>query len=86
MSYIVNLTGNRTSKDGSIMGKVHDFKEEMALHEQSELNVYRKHPQLTACDRRVTVYNRHTQQKVQAIMFGSNSYLGASNSEGHRSN
>ena len=76
MSYIVNLTGNRTSKDGSIMGKVHDFKEEMALHEQSELNVYRKHPQLT-CDRRVTVYNRHTQQKVQAIMFGSNSYLGA---------
>ena len=26
------------------MGKVHDFKEEMALHEQSELNVYRKHP------------------------------------------
>lgn len=77
MSYIVNLTGNRTSKDGSIMGKVHDFKEEMALHEQSELNVYRKHPQLTACDRHVTVYNRHTQQKVQAIMFGSNSYLGA---------
>lgn len=77
MSYIVNLTGNRTSKDGSIMGKVHDFKEEMALHEQSELNVYRKHPKLTACDRRVTVYNRHTQQKVQAIMFGSNSYLGA---------
>ena len=32
---------------------------------------------MTACDRRVTVYNRHTQQKVQAIMFGSNSYLGA---------
>lgn len=59
------------------MGKVHDFKEEMALHEQSELNVYKKHPQLTACDRDVTVYNRHTQQKVRAIMFGSNSYLGA---------
>ena len=77
MSYIVNLTGNRTSKDGSIMGKVHDFKEEMALHEQSELNVYRKHPQLTACDRRVTDYNSNTQKKVQAIMFGSNSYLGA---------
>lgn len=77
MNYKVNLTGNRTSKDGSIMGKVHDFKEEMALHEQSELNVYKKHPQLTACDRDVTVYNRHTQQKVRAIMFGSNSYLGA---------
>lgn len=77
MNYKVNLTGNRTSKDGSIMGKVHNFKEEMALHEQSELNVYKKHPQLTACDRDVTVYNRHTKQKVRAIMFGSNSYLGA---------
>lgn len=77
MNYVVNLTGNRTSKDGSIMGKVLDFKEELALHEQSELNVYKKHPQLTACDREATVYNRHTQQKVKAIMFGSNSYLGA---------
>lgn len=77
MNYVVNLTGNRTSKDGSIMGKVLDFKEELALHEQSELNVYKKHPQLTACDREATVYNRHTQQRVQAIMFGSNSYLGA---------
>lgn len=77
MNYIVNLTGNRTSKDGSIMGKVLDFKEEIALHEQSELNVYKKHPQLTACDRNVTVHNRHTQQEVEAIMFGSNSYLGA---------
>lgn len=77
MEYVISLTGNRTSKDGSIMGKVLDFKEEMALHEQSELNVYKKHPQMTACDREVTVYNRHTQQNVSAIMFGSNSYLGA---------
>lgn len=77
MNYVVDLTGNRTSKDGSIMGKVLDFKEELALHEQSELNVYKKHPQLTACDRETTVYNRHTQQRVKAIMFGSNSYLGA---------
>ena len=76
-NYVVNLTGNRTSKDGSIMGKVLDFKDEMTLHEQSGLNVYKKHPQLTACDREVTVYNRHTQEKVQAVMFGSNSYLGA---------
>lgn len=77
MNYVVNLTGNRTSKDGSIMGKVLDFKEELALHEQCELNVYKKHPQLTACDRETTVYNRHTQQNMIAIMFGSNSYLGA---------
>lgn len=77
MNYVVNLTGNRTSNDGSIMGKVYDFKNEMFQHEQSGLNVYKKHPQLSACDREVCVYNRHTKQKMQAIMFGSNSYLGA---------
>lgn len=77
MNYVANLTGNRTSKDGSIMGKVFDFQEEMVQHEQSGLNVYKKHPQMSACDREVCVYNRHTKQKVQAVMFGSNSYLGA---------
>lgn len=77
MNYVANLTGNRTSKDGSIMGKVFDFQEEMNQHEESELNVYKKHPQLSACDREVFVYNRHTKQKVKALMFGSNSYLGA---------
>lgn len=77
MHYTVNLIGNRTSKDSSIMGKVFDFKKEMAQHELSELNVYKKHPQLTACDREVDVYNRHTQRKVTLTMFGSNSYLGA---------
>lgn len=77
MNYVTNLTGNRTSKDGSIMGKVFDFQKEMVQHEQCELNVYKKHPQLSACDREVYVYNRHTKQKMQAVMFGSNSYLGA---------
>ncbi|MCM0347403.1 aminotransferase class I/II-fold pyridoxal phosphate-dependent enzyme [Bacteroides fragilis] len=77
MNYVANLTGNRTSNDGSIMEKVYDFKKEMFQHEQSGLNVYKKHPQLSACDREVCVYNRHTKQKTQSIMFGSNSYLGA---------
>lgn len=77
MDYVINLTGNRTSKDNSILGKVFDFKEEMALHEQCELNVYKKHPQLSACDREVNVFNRHSQKVVKEIMFGSNSYLGA---------
>ena len=49
MRYVINITKNKTSKDGSILGKVLDFKNEMTLHEQSELNVYKKHPQLTAC-------------------------------------
>lgn len=77
MNYIANLTGNRISKDGSIMQKVFDFQKEMVQHDQNELNVYKKHPQLSACDREICVYNRYTKQKVQAIMFGSNSYLGA---------
>lgn len=77
MNYTANLTGNRTSKDDSIMGKVIDFQSEMVQHEQSELNVYKKHPQLSACDREVFVYNRHNKQKVKVLMFGSNSYLGA---------
>lgn len=77
MNYVVNLTGNRISKDSSIMGKVFDFQKEMVQHEQSGLNVYKKHPQMSACDREVYVYNRHIKQQVQAKMFGSNSYLGA---------
>lgn len=77
MNYSVNLTGNRISKDGSIIGKVYDFQNEMFQHEQSELNVYKKNPQLTACDREVRIYNRHTQEEITAVMFGSNSYLGA---------
>lgn len=77
MRYTVNLTLNRTSKDGSIMGKIIDFQEEMLKHEQDQLNVYKKHPQLSACDREVIVYNRHIKKSIKAIMFGSNSYLGA---------
>lgn len=77
MNYVANLTGNRISKDASIMGKVYDFQNEMIQHEESGLNVYKKHPQLSACDREVCVFNRHTKKNVNAIMFGSNSYLGA---------
>lgn len=38
MKYTVNLTGNKASKDGSILGKVCDFKYEMEQHEKEELN------------------------------------------------
>ncbi|MDR2914095.1 MAG: pyridoxal phosphate-dependent aminotransferase family protein [Tannerella sp.] len=79
MNYTITLTANKLSKNGSIMGKVKDFKREMEQHEKGALNVYKKNPQMSACDRVVTVYNRHTKQNVEAIMFGSNSYLGASN-------
>ena len=41
MRYVINITKNKTSKDGSILGKGLDFKNEMTLHQQSELNVYK---------------------------------------------
>lgn len=50
MKYVVNLTGNRNSMDGSILGKVEDFKVEMNQHEKEELNNYKKHPHMSACD------------------------------------
>ncbi len=77
MKYTVDMTANKTSKDGSILGKVLDFQEELKLHEEAGLNNYKKHPHITACDRECIVYNRHTKTNVKVIVFGSNSYLGA---------
>ena len=79
MSYIVDLTKNRNSKDCSIMGKVLDFKVELEQHEADGLNVYKKNPLVSACDRTVVFYDRHTDKDIDAIMFGSNSYLGVTN-------
>ena len=70
MKYTVNLTGNKASKDGSILGKVCDFKYEMEQHEKEELNNYKKHPHMSACDRTSIVHNRHTNRDVETIMFG----------------
>lgn len=77
MGYTVNLTGNKNSKDGSILGKINDFRQEMALHESEGLNNYKKHPHLSACARTSIVHNRHTGKDIETVMFGSNSYLGA---------
>ncbi|WP_353307563.1 aminotransferase class I/II-fold pyridoxal phosphate-dependent enzyme [Porphyromonas gingivalis] len=56
-----------------------DFKQEMQSHEDANLNVYKKHPTVTACDRKVVIYNRFSKKEEIKISFGSNSYLGASN-------
>lgn len=71
------MTVNKTSKDGSILGKVSDFQEELRQHEEAGLNNYKKHPHVSACDRESLVYNRHTGKTEKVIIFGSNSYLGA---------
>ena len=76
MNYTINLTGNKKSSDGSILAKVYDFSSEMSQHEKNHLNVYKKNPQLSSCDREVTYFDRHTQKEQLLLMFGSNSYLG----------
>lgn len=78
--YTISLTANRKSKDGSIMGKISDFREEMIKHEISSYNIYKKNPFITACDRQVKYFDRHELKEKVAIMFGSNSYLGLCNS------
>ncbi len=55
MRYTVNMTVNKTGKDGSILGKVADFQEELRLHEAAGLNNLKKHPHLSACDRECMV-------------------------------
>lgn len=77
MKYVINMTVNKTSKDGSILGKVSDFQEELRQHEEAGLNNYKKHPHVSACDRESLVYNRYTGKTEKVIIFGSNSYLGA---------
>lgn len=77
MKYVINMTVNKTSKDGSILGKVSDFQEELRQHEEAGLNNYKKHPHVSACDRESLVNNRHTGKTEKVIIFGSNSYLGA---------
>ena len=77
MKYAINMTVNKMSRDGSILGKVSDFQEELKLHEEAGLNNYKKHPHVSACDRVSRVYNRHTGKTEEVIIFGSNSYLGA---------
>lgn len=79
MKYTADLTKNRKSSDGSILGKVQDFHKELQLHEDAGLNVYLKPELTTPCDRIVKVRNRYTGQEETKLMFGSNSYLGASN-------
>lgn len=77
MKYVVNMTSNKNSRDGSILGKVADFQEELKQHEEAGLNNYKKHPHVSACDRESLVYNRHTDKIEKLVIFGSNSYLGA---------
>jgi len=81
-AYKVDSLVNRKSADNSILGKVRDYHEAIIKkHEELGLNVFKKSPVLSACDREVTLLERHTKEKLKLLMFGSNSYIGAINNE-----
>ncbi len=80
-TYKADFLANKKSEDDSILGKVHDFHESIKQHEELGLNIFKKSPIVSACDREVTLFERHTQKNQQILMFGSNSYLGAINNE-----
>ena len=69
----------KTSADGSIMAKVNAFLEQFKTHETKGFNVYARSPMVSACDREVEVLDRHTGNVKKVLMFGSNSYLNATN-------
>lgn len=76
-TYKIDLQLNKKSGNGSILGKVHDFQEQLKEHERRELNILKKSPLSSACDRVVKICNRYSDKDTNAIMFGSNNYLGA---------
>ena len=74
--YKADLTANRKSDDNSILGKVHDYHVSILEHERRNLNLLIKSPMVSSNARKVTVYERHSKKNVEALMFGSNNYLG----------
>lgn len=79
--YKVDLSINKSSRDNSIMGKIHDFRKNMDKHEALGLNLLKKSPLFSSCDRQVTIFDRHTKKMKEALMFGSNNYLNATTCE-----
>ena len=83
--YKVDLQSNRINSDKnncSILDKVLDYKIKVDVHETLGLNLIRKSPTVSICDREVLVHERHSNNTLKALMFGSNNYLGAIANEG----
>lgn len=76
-SYKIDLQENKKSKDGSILGKVNDFQSQLKEHENQRLNILKKSPLSSSCDRIIRLRDRfNNNAEIKALMFGSNSYLG----------
>lgn len=77
-NFKIDLQANKSSADGTIMAKVNAFSDHFNQHEQLGYNFYRKPASLTMCDRKVDIEDRFNGGTRSMLMFGSNSYLGAS--------
>lgn len=76
-NYKIDLYNNKQSSDGTILKKVYEFQKQLEEHESLQLNILTKSPTISACDRIVRVLDRYSQKEIEALMFGSNNYLGA---------
>lgn len=80
--YKIDLQTNRSSTDGSIMGKIIDFQESIITHEKLGLNLLKKSPLCSACTRKVIISDRHNNNiSIEALMFGSNNYIAATSNK-----
>lgn len=75
----IDYSACKTSPDHSIMAKVENFHNHFQVHESNGLNIYARSPMISACDREVEILDRHSGAKRKMLMFGSNSYLNATN-------
>lgn len=77
--YKIDYSECKNSPDGSIMEKVTNFQKQLQIHEENSLHIYVKSPMLSGCGREVKVIDRITNKVKKMLMFGSNSYLDATN-------
>ncbi len=77
MEYKIDIQTNKRSQDGTILGKINDFQEQLIVHEREGINILKKSPLTSASDSKVTYYDRFEKKEKTALMFGSNNYLGA---------
>lgn len=77
MVYKIDIQSNRKSQDGTILGKISDFHEQLIVHEREKVNILKKSPLTSVSDTEVTYYDRFEKKEKTALMFASNNYLGA---------
>lgn len=80
-NYKFDILANKNSNDGSILGKVNDFRQTFIEHEKRKYNYYKKSPLISICDREVEILDRHEKINKKVLMFGSNNYLGTITNE-----